>query len=282
MTFRSYLAGIVGVLLVTGCDSSRKNASGKSQDNIPVQPPVTLTHHTTAGVTINGDLSDWHVPEALTDHSTGISLSLQTDTANLYIAMHVINQATQMKLLRMGMQLYLDTGEQKSQAVFVAYPVRDELQYTQNQNNGNLQGVNRSEKQQLMARAIMLQTRGLKDFRDGMHLKKNADGPIIALGEDGNNNLIYEASIPLKQIFGSDFHYTNGEIPLNIGCKINGFDKSNDKNKKDGAQGFDVTGGQQGFGGGRMGGYRNNRTDVYGDMLNIHKDVVFWIKAFLH
>lgn len=278
MAFRSFLAGIAGVLLATGCGSSGKSA-GKSADNIPVQPPVTLTHTTAAPVVVDGDISDWHVPVAFSDHSTGISLSLQADSANLYIAMHVINQATQMKMLQMGMQVYLDTSEQKSQAVFVAYPVRGELQYTQDQNNSDpLQQHNRSDKQQLIKRAIMMQTRGLNNFRDGMHMKKNADGPTIALGEDGNNNLVYEAAIPLKQVLGNDFHYTS-ETALNIGCKISGFDKTDDKSKRDFTESF--SGGQQGFGG-RRNGYNRSARDNYADMMNIHKDVVFWIKALLH
>lgn len=280
MTGRNIGAALLGVLLLAGCSSAKKNAGSEggtqSADIIPDQPPVTLSLRTGPAISIDGDISEWQATPAFTDHSTGISTTLQADSANLYIAMHVINQATQYKMLRMGMDVYIDTGAQKKELVVIGYPVAEQNDMPDAQASAG--GPN--AKKILIQRASIMQTRGLKYFPNGMHLKKNANGPSAALAEDGNNNLVYEASIPLKELFGNDFRFTGNPLPLNIGCRIHGFVKKDGQDKNEQA----YSGNEEGFGGrGRMRRnpmFGSNYSGAYSsDLMNIHKDVLFWMKA---
>lgn len=280
---RPLLAGIILCSLYS-CGSSKPAATTNAQDVIPTQEIVHIPVSDSIKIIVDGDLSDWRAPIAFNDHNTGINTSLSADTQNLYIAMHIFNGSTQMKMLKMGMQLYIDPTNQKSQAITITYPVLDN-----NMQPGLEQPANKSNtKAAMISRAVMLQTKGLKIFHDGMHLKKNNNGLAFALGTDGNNNLVYEAAIPLREIYGADFRYTKGTLPLSVGVKINGFEKTEDQKKQqitpvddleEGAQnrGAGGGGGRRGGGGGRKGGQLKYDKDAY----NINKDVVFWMKASL-
>ncbi|WP_147313917.1 hypothetical protein [Deminuibacter soli] len=271
-------------LLAASCGSSKKSTGSddsekKFEDVIAEQPPVSVTR-TTTPVTVDGDISEWNVPAALTDHSTGITTTLQADTANLYIAIHVMNQATQYKILRNGLDLYLDTASKKKEQVVIGFPVADQ--------NMDIPvpapaaaNANTSPKKAMIQKAMMMQTHGLLYFHDGLHLKKNEHGPSVALAEDGNNNLVYEAAVPLKEILGENFRLTGTPISLYVGARIHGFAKKQGDDKSE--QSF--TGTDEGFGG-RGRGRRNPafgsnyQGGAYNENLaKIHKDVVFWVKA---
>lgn len=279
MYYKALLAGVL-ITSLYSCGSSKSSTSTKAQEFIPEQETVHIPVTDTLHIKVDGDISEWHSPISFSDRYTGINTSLNADTQNLYIAMHIFNGGTQMKMLKLGMQLYIDPTNQKSQAITIGYPVMDNN--TMPTGASSEPGNRANSKTAMISRAVMLQTKGLKLFHDGMHLKKNNNGLEFALSTDGNNNLVYEAAIPLREIYGANFHYTKGTLPLGVGFKINGFEKTDDQKRQQVTPMDDLEEGAQnrghGQGGGRRGGGKGQMA-YSKDAVNYNKDVVFWIKA---
>lgn len=272
---------VVMSVLAAACSSSKKTVKQSGQDVIPDQPPVTIVHKANAAITIDGDINEWNVAPAFEDHSTGITASLQADSSHLYIAIHIMNQAAQYKMLRNGLDVYLDTSTTKKQNILISYPVAAQYNDMPGAAPADNASANTNPKKALIQKATIMQTRGLLNFRDGMHLKKNENGPSAVIAEDGNNNLVYEAAVPLREIMGEGFHFT-GSNPLRIGLgfRIHGFVKTTGDDKSE--QTF--SGSEDGFGGRsrarRNPAFGSNNMAAYnGDLVNIHKDVLFWVKA---
>ncbi len=247
-------------------------------------------------IIVNGDLGDWNTNTVHTDNASGISTMITTDSSNLYIALHIDDQALQMKTLRMGMEIYFDITGNQSQNMYLSYPIM--LQTDDNPQNSFQQSASASGyknmKQKLIGQDIILQTTGFKITADGMHEKYSSNGgPRVILSTDITNNLVYEASIALKDLYGNNFAQLIKNTPLKIGFRLNAFPKgyisqggntdlsAGQKNFSTGGGG--MNGGSTTRSGGRNGGGFNGagRTTGY-NPVNIEemtKDTQFWILA---
>ncbi len=173
-------------------------------------------------IIVDGNLNEWNTNLLYKDNHSTLSTIIVADSSNLYIALLATADWLQLKILKMGMQIYLDTSNNENMQHYIAFP-------TMQQNDGDdeiLKAINKIEKQRLINSAIIMQSKGLQITADGMHMKYNENGLKAALGTDVTGNLVYEASIPLKEIYGNNFFQIIQKKPsLSIGFVINAFPK---------------------------------------------------------
>lgn len=278
------------LVFFVSCSSSKKTQdTAAAPEIIHVRFPDDSSH-----IVVNGDLSDWNMNTMHTDNTTGISTYITTDTANLYIALHIDDQALQMKALRMGMEVYFDVTGNHAQNMYLSYPIMpqtDEDPENSFKQSASAKGY-KSMKQKLIGEDMIMQTTGFKTTPDGMHQKYNNNGPKAIVATDVTNNLVYEAAIPLRDIYGSDFKTAvKNNSQLSIGFKLNAFPKEylNENNNESGGGGMQGGGGGGGMngGGGMRGGGRNGgggfngagRSTGYNPVNKeeMVKDSQFWI-----
>jgi hypothetical protein len=80
-----------------------------------------IIHHKQDGI-----INEWPSSKFETDISTDISYAIDNDSTNLYLALNIPNQGIQMKLMRTGMNLYIDLKGKKKEGRGISFPVKDE------------------------------------------------------------------------------------------------------------------------------------------------------------
>ncbi len=285
----SFLLLLVLFCFFVSCSSSKKTeGTAAAPEVIHVSFPNDSSH-----IVVNGDLSDWNMNTIHTDNSTGISTYITTDTANLYIALHIDDQALQMKALRMGMEIYFDVTANHAQNMYLSYPIMsqtDDNPENSFQQSASAKGY-KSMKQKLIGQDMIMQTTGFKITPDGMHQKYNNNGPKAIVATDVTNNLVYEAAIPLRDIYGNDFRSAiKNNSQLSIGFKLNAFPKEYlNQTENSASTGGGNGGGFNGGGGGMHGGGRGSgggfnstgRTTGYNPVNKeeMVRDSQFWLNV---
>jgi hypothetical protein len=251
-------------ILLAACNTSRKASDTNAEENhkTAVSQQIILEYRALpAPIQIDGDLSDWNTSLAYSDAATGISAMVATDTTNLYLALHVINPVLQMKILKMGMVISLNRVEPGQKIATVTFPTQTQNGDFPVQNGepdkSRFEKSSGGIKERLIDNDIMLETRGLFFTHDGMHSAHDPAGPHASLKLDLNNNLVYEAAIPLKDIILNKALIENDQ--LEIGFKIRGFSQNSQYREGGDRQPGEETGGYSGQGRQRnRGGFQMN------------------------
>src|SRR2546428_565009 len=91
-----------------------------SKHSVPKRLPGTWQAQ---AITIDGDSKDWPAPYPEYDSKASLGYAISNDKENLYITVQTGDQATQMKILRNGLTVWIDkTGEHETKMA-INYPL---------------------------------------------------------------------------------------------------------------------------------------------------------------
>jgi hypothetical protein len=168
-------------------------------------------------VTADGSNKDW--PSAYPDYDSKASLgyAVSNDKENLYIRVETGDQATQMKILRNGLTVWIDKTGAKELITAINYPIpRSFTQgksnkregedvgpsdgYTQNQSY--VQRINREDRiRTLMEEAKEFSLQGFRHCNSQFSIiQKDSCGIEVRIGLD-ETTLVWEAVIPFKTFY---------------------------------------------------------------------------------
>ena len=88
-----------------------------TKNNLPDRDTAVINH------VLDGSISEWPANKFELDITTGIKYAIDNDAANLYIAMIVPADRTQIKMIAQGMQIYVDAKGKKREEKGIAFPV---------------------------------------------------------------------------------------------------------------------------------------------------------------
>src|ERR1051325_10066706 len=71
----------------------------------------------------DGIAAEWEIPLRYYDNETRLNYAIANDKENLYICIRVTDKLNQMKIIRAGLQLWMDTTGKKQQQVGVLFLV---------------------------------------------------------------------------------------------------------------------------------------------------------------
>ncbi len=279
---RWFYVGTCQLVLVGLC-----NAQSKPVQNI-LQPPPP-------GIVIDGDVKEWGDSLRYYNPERQLNYSLANDKDNLYMAIRINDRSEQIRILRAGLTLSIDTRGKKKESFSITFPVGDQSQNDLAGQTADLgQGGDISQENHdelIKARLTKLReikVSGFKDIEGEMITTSNTYGIKTAIDYDKDGYLVYEAAIPLK-FFHADEPYKN-EWAFNF--KINGITHSSQHtNNSDDQNGMShggrggmgsggMGGGRGGHGGGRGGHYGGNNSAPI-DHSELSKSVDFWEKFYL-
>jgi hypothetical protein len=278
----SYCVSICTIQLVLNTVCYAQNKSSQNQ----LQPPPS-------NITIDGDIKEWGDSLRYYNKEKQLNYGLANDQDNLYMAIRVNDRSEQIRILRAGLTLSIDTRGKKKESFTITFPVGDQSAEGMAETAQDLQGGNSDVKQEdrdelMRARLTKLReirVTGFKDIESETMTTSNTYGFKVAIDYDKDGYLVYEAAIPLKFFHADDI--TKTEWAFNF--KINGITRPGQH--KDGPEQEGMTrgaGGGMGGGGGRggrgggRGGQRmagGNSTPV--DHSELSKSVDFWEKYYL-
>jgi len=184
---------------------------------------------------LDGEVGEWPIEKFEEDKSTSIKYAVDNDAQNLYVAMIIPQFPIQMKMMRQGMELYVDIKGKKKEGKGIEFPVKGEStgfsggSGFQNNNNGQQRdqqnGQRGFDKKEARTRYAMnlfaLKLFGFNDdmepAKQGLTLEGSAN---IGFSWDSSDVMYVEYAIPLPIL---DKASLNQKI-ISIGWKLNGME----------------------------------------------------------
>jgi len=247
----------------------------------------TAIHHV-----LDGKANEWPVQKFETDVRSEIKYAVDNDPQNLYLALIIPNSRTQMRIMRQGMELYLDTKGKKKESKGIEFPVKEGRSQEDNFNNFRGQQTEQGNKEEsreerkatmkAMRAAMAINLVAMKVFglsnnepeEQGLQMEGSAN---VAFAWDSTDAMNIEYKIPIS-LLGNFSALQQKE--LNVGLKLNGIQmRTSNSNPQTGGEGME--GGFGGRGGRRNGGggnYSAGNTATRQDFQNMLNDQIFWTK----
>lgn len=264
------------LLLAASCSSSKhSNSSAKLPGTWQSQPVI-----------VDGNNNEWPSPYPSYDANAMIGYAVSNDSNNLYLTIETGDEMTQIKILKAGMTVWIDTGGAKNQTMAINFPLPnnsepldlpksgshrsegDEPAYGENI-TGTIKGLS-SKIKRAMDGAQQLSIEGFSACNGGYMVKQeNNCGIKVSIGMDEYKELIYEAAIPFKALYNRPISKTDLGKPISVCFAIKAFKSpSSNSNVSDATR---ANQGATGMGGGMGGGMRSGGTrGAYGANPRAH------------
>lgn len=204
----AYTALVLATFQLVSCSTS-KHSTTKRLTGVWQSQPVTA----------DGNNKDWPSPYPEYDSKAAIGYAISNDKDNLYITVETGDQATQMKILRNGLTVWIDKTGAKEQITAINYPIPRSFTHGKNAakednesqsstgqwrdpNDAQQQRLNREDRiRQLMDDAKEFSLQGFKHCNSQFSIiQKDSCGIEVHIGLD-ETTLIWEAVIPFKTFY---------------------------------------------------------------------------------
>jgi len=243
-------------------------------------------------IVIDGDSKDWPSPYPNYDSKGRIAYATSNDKDNLYITMQTGDEMTQLKILKQGMTIGVDTEGGKSPSLLINYPLKNDMEPLDITHEESLKRGN----QDLMAKQLGQKVKrsvqdanqftleGFSNCTGGFLVSQTTPcGVKVKMGYDEYQELIVEIVIPFKVIYHKD-QLTQSDLgkPLTVCYAIKGF-KKEAANKSGDASNLGAGGasmgsarGGQGGGGGRGGGKGGRGNAIDDPLAQLYENTKTW------
>jgi hypothetical protein len=190
----------------------------------------------------DGKINDWKLPLRFSNSDYTLQYAVTNDNKNLYICVISKDPTTVQRIMKAGMNVYLDPKGAKNKEISIVFPIRkaadpirNRSRYNNNQGygadsvgagaygQGNAQdgqgsatqgapidGANsaitrRANLENLLAQSDYYNTTGFVNMQNGQFGLTDTKSPIlVSMGITNDNGIAYEAIIPLRNI--SDYN----------------------------------------------------------------------------
>ena len=278
------MAGIslLTVVFISSCGGSRH--SGRSKNFIPgtwQQQPIV----------IDGNSKDWPSPYPNFDAKAKIAYATSNDKENLYITMEAGDEMTQMKILKQGMTVSIDTSGGKDAGFHINFPLPNDSEPMDLPQDGrkrdpaSLQGKQLDIKLSKGAKdANQFSLEGFSGCNGGYMVSQTTQcGIKVIVRVDEYKELVWEAVVPFKAIYNKAvITAEDANKPISVCFAIKGFKNPATKNADNGGNGIsNNTGGSaaniSGRGGNRGGGGRTGGTrQAENPMQHLYDNTKTW------
>jgi len=216
-------------------------------------------------VVADGNPQEWKIPLRFYDSKSKLSYTVTNDLENLYICIRVTDDAGQVKIMKAGMQIWIDTSGSNKETTGILFPQR-----TREQTDAPAQSSDSKDKRPDGRKINMKSLRSSfqKDYKEmqltgfkapirGSIPLQNDFGINLGINWDANRYdssyiMIYEAVIPFKTFYKNKL--TSADSLKKIGISIIVNQLPHPPVKGGGSRGGGGGGGGMGGGGMRGGG----------------------------
>ncbi len=204
---------LLALILLAAC-----TAKLSAQDN------VTTAKWKPGQVVIDGIANEWPQPLNLYESSTGLQFAIANDSTHVYVCIATNTQANAKRLMKTGLDIELSSKEKnKKFAAIIHIPAtqldpgepkgKEAKPYLLNQLDGFSQMVGIYKSQ--------LKTMTTEGFatKNGQQAINDQNGIDLAVGHDSLKSIIYELSVPLKELYGANTTQLKEELTLRVNVK---------------------------------------------------------------
>ena len=178
---------------------------------------------------IDGNIAEWANIPFTADKETEIAMAMDNDKEQLYVALKITNQRTQLRLMKFGMNLFIDLKGKHREGTTIEFPLKSSTADL-SQANGSQRDASAAPpdpeqiKQQLGVRLIFMKVSGFEGQENEKTLGlTNENGANIAFAWDDSKVMYIEYAVPVNSL-GTIANLTGKKI--SIGLKLNAPDIS--------------------------------------------------------
>lgn len=247
-------------------------------------------------VVADGVANEWKIPLRFYDPQTKLNYTISNDNDNLYVCIRATDVQSQVKIMRTGIQIWIDTTGRNKKQVGILFPLPGSSANDDYKNKKhNSQGKSSDDEGQpsasmhkaFLAQATEMQLTGFKAPMGGMTPLVNNDGIRLGMNWDTSDILIFEAIIPFKT-----FCTVNSAIAktISLGIFLNAAEGESGAGNHGGggghgSEGSEGMGGGGMYGGGGGGGmHGGGGRGGYGesvDKTGLYQTQSFWVNFHL-
>jgi hypothetical protein len=214
-------------------------------------------HYQETPVTADGNTDEWSLPLRFSNPQYTFQYSVTNDKKNIYICILSKDDATQLKMLRYGINIYFDSKGDKNKNIKLEFPVRKPEQIQNNYNN-NGEPIRNSgtklSKDQLLLQSDYYNTKGFANIENGQFSVGDPKNRIqVALKLHDDSTLVYEAIIPFSNIPNVNLYARGTGKNFDVGIAVNAAQNRYSNNNNYPRPSYGMRGMHMGMGGG---GYR--------------------------
>ena len=216
-------------------------------------------------VSADGNPSEWRIPLRFYDSDTKLNYTLSNDDEKLYLCVRIVDELSQAKVVRNGINIWFDTLAKKNKKSGILFPVPDRTTEEDQadagsghsggkRSGGNLEAIKRKFLQQANQMQLIGFKSGIPDY---LAASENEYGIRVSINWDVNNIMIYEAVIPFKTFYKPALVAKDSLKNFDFSMTIHGFpapEKKDDGSSGGSGGGMGGSGGGMGGAGGGMGG----------------------------
>ena len=278
---RLFIVPAVALFFLASCSSSKKSANNK---NVYVDTAIV----------VDGDNKEWPTPYPYYDEKAGIGYDISNDKDNLYITVKTADEKVQVKMLRGGVNVWIDTKGEKNLITAINYPLEHNNSAAKGESSAKQSSQERKMEAIENARDYTLS--GFKKCNGSLSINQaNSCGIQVKMGVNDFNELVWEAAIPFTALYGRKITVVDTHKPISICFDIKGLKQAAGANGGGrGRSGSGMGGGMRGGGmgggggmhggGGRMGGGGNhgsNNAAGNADRQKLFEPTKTWVKTTL-
>jgi uncharacterized membrane protein YgcG len=227
----------------------------------------TIGTYQNASITVDGNSADWEMPLRFGNTNGSLQYNITNDNEFVYVCVATSDENTKMKILRAGISIYIDVKGKKNKLTGITYPIKENQKNDFTMNRDELRNSSRFNQENNRSRkpnfnkSNSYKCFGFLNDVDGEYYL-NANNPIkMSIDYDLNNNLVVEASIPIKNFYDKNLNATpspNISLGIVLNNLMTGFNPSRNNTNRNynmgGMNGGMRGGGMRGGGGMRSGG----------------------------
>jgi hypothetical protein len=220
---------VVCVMLIS-CSNTKHSGSSAS---LPGNWQAT-------SIVIDGDNKDWPSPYPNYDAQSLVAYATSNDARNLYITMETGDEMTQVKILKRGLTVSIDTTGKKSPQFDINYPLANENEpLDMVRNDGQKTSLAKKQSEQklnsLVQGANQFSLEGFPECSGGFMVHQVLPcGIKVKARIDEYKELVWEAVIPFKLIYGRDsLSASDAGKPISVCFVVNGFKAASTKSAGD-------------------------------------------------
>ena len=182
-------------------------------------------------IVIDGNAIDWEQPFRYYDSKSKLQYNVVNDASYIYICLKTADPATQMKIVRAGMDIWLDTSGKKKEVSGIHFPLRGDAKLETGPQDPDMPSPQHHErpevkrlKRDFATTMREFRPQGLRSIPNDFTPMDNKYGIQLAVGWDKDDILTYELKLPFSTFFhdvltGSD---TLKQITLLV--RVNGME----------------------------------------------------------
>jgi hypothetical protein len=153
-------------------------------------------------IVIDGNAGEWPAASFRTNKDGYMVYSAANDTSAFYICVKIKDEQQQMRIMRSGMELWIDVKGKKKRETGIRFPLSHSLPSLDHRNMAT-DGRPDLKKIRLMFLVQMkeMETVGFREGLNGTQNNKvNKSGIIAVINWDSVNTMVYEARIPFRTL----------------------------------------------------------------------------------